>query len=51
MQYLDPRAFTSNMSKNIIFRICLVEEFESCCLGVFDMRMGENVCENVCNVV
>ena len=32
-------------------RGCLVEEFEKCCLSVFDIRVGEKVCKKMCNVV
>ena len=32
-------------------RGCLGDEFELCCLGVFNIHMGEKVSENVCNVV
>ena len=30
---------------------CLVEKFESCCLSVFDICVGEKMYEKMCNVV
>ena len=33
-----------------ILRGCLVEEFEEYYLRVFDIRVGEKVYENVCNI-
>ena len=29
----------------------LVKEFKECCFGVFDIRIGEKIYGNVCNVV
>ena len=29
----------------------LVEKFKQCCLDIFDIRIGEKVCENMCNII
>ena len=34
-----------------IFGGCLVEEFDKCCLGIFDICVGEKMYEKMCNVV
>lgn len=30
---------------------CLREQFELCCLSIFDIFIGKKICKNMCNVI